>query len=516
MFRAAIHNSEALRSALDAQVAQVDQAALDAAVENMVEELLQQQAAAKEGGPEDENGNACPVASEEQLLALLAGVSRAPAASASSQAAASALPTSTNEQPFASSFLVGEPAPPSSTAIFASSTGLQLRPLPPSTRRRLMFSSPPRGVDALPTDSSDHVRVVSVGTLQHAAVTGTGRGTPTGAPSTAESRGTPFASLIPLGHAPSQRDAKPVLSLSPFAVLSPADSAQPPATSPPLSTSNADAPTISFHPSSKPATDGVSSVAAAPTRMQRRPARKVNLYSLLPLSSVSSNGDPNGGGGGGEIARGSRSHSITFAEMDRRPGIGTGPLAQQSVDSARLHTVSDSIFSSMDVLMDGNSCCVRRRRRVPGAGPLRGPSSTTACSLNNATPCTLTSSTPPMSRTVPLSAPIPRPPPRTAAEAKTRRIVDAQRRRQQQRASAILDATAAAESAGPTVATTNASKQSSSVSSFPSRGLAVTAIGNAEGRSISLPPLSTIRDVSSKSLLAHAVSSVHCYNKTFR
>lgn len=145
---------------------------------------------------------------------------------------------------------------------------------------------------------------------------------------------------------------------------------------------------------------GVSSSTAlspCPTRGARRPL----AYSLLSQPYTEQHLHNAGGGGRG----------IPLSEMDRRPLKGTGPMAQQSVDAEALQRIPKEVYASMDVLLDGNSSCVSRRRRQP-SGPL--PSTRNYYSMAGSTP------------SIPAAAPLPALPrgqPKSSMEAKARRVV---------------------------------------------------------------------------------------------
>ncbi|KPI86965.1 hypothetical protein ABL78_3956 [Leptomonas seymouri] len=493
MFRAAIHNSNAARSALEAQVEQVDRVALDNAVDSMVEELLRQQAAARAGGAEESES---PVVSEEQLLALLASASRTPAPSGAPQALGSTLPKLEHEQPLASFPIPKETLSQLPAETFAAPAGLLLRPLPPSTRHHLTSRSPPpappSGADA--PHEADEMHVVSVLDLQRAAVAYTRRMSQGDAPQHALSSfdgslATPYASH--LSHGPSAFSEISQAGL-PLPCRASSTSAQ-------LSVSEGGPTVVPFGASLKPTLEQGS---AAATRTRAKPAKRAHLYSLLPTHLGSNSGNSASEGGSGlQIASGTPSHGITFAEMDRRPGIGAGPVAQQSVDKAHLQNMSDSVFAAMDVLMDGNSCCVRRRRRAPGqATSCSAPSATFSLKKTNACPLT--------SFTYSMSDPVPIPPPRTAAEAKARRILEAQRRRRRQQSTppgVVAEISAGQEAM-------DASRQATTLHAFPSRSPVPTTVSNASIQTAPLPPLYTMRHMASRSLLAQAVESVHNYN----
>lgn len=526
MFRAAALNEAAVRSALDAQVAQIDVTALDDAVEDMVERLLRQQALAATtttAAPTGKCPEASPVVSEAQLLALLDRVSHIPVSSVT------AVPQEQQQREEST------PEPPNSSraaltlpdSTFISTTGLPQRPLPQATRwhqppatQALMSSAvsteQQHGSSADEGDDArkwDDVRVVSVNALQKAALACTQRASQAGAspPASSALQGpqvTPYSSCIPHDHAlVDEGGAAPAPGPFPSSAISPVgpplslSSARFPgrASRPPVSTNRSidGATGVSPHPSSKPLSDRGSAAAHTQPKPGKK-GKRMALYSFLPTSAVENGGSADGGGSGGcvdtsQIAVGTAAHGITFAEMDRRPGVGTGPVAQQSLDARALHNMPDAVFAAMDVLMDGNSCCVRRRQRGPGLAAGRHPNALRTSTSFKTDGASLWASSSPysMRSTLPLSA-LP-PPPRTAAEAKARRILDAQRRRRR---------------FGPlTPPPAGGTPRGTASLNFTTTGAAKTQIEKERNCGASLPPLPTTRGMASASLCAQALRS---------
>ncbi|CBZ27427.1 conserved hypothetical protein [Leishmania mexicana MHOM/GT/2001/U1103] len=389
MFRAALHNADAVQDAVEEQSDRVDPRALDAALENMVTQLMEQQLSQHEAG-----GDTPPtlakkdlIVTESELLALLAEATHATPLSPYPQQPPSAFPPIRPEAVSALASAAAACSPPPPQGSFIPNQGYHAThpPLHSSGDAKRCVGPPPRtqassfsgAASALGGDEPDELNVVSVDALQQVA----------------------------LG---SRRDkdeqAAPRLQ--------------------PLSESAA------------------STTSGRPTA--QHPPPTMSLYSLLPClvaspgltaasvlpATVSSSPSPS-------------PSAVTFREMDRWPGTSSGPVAQQSVDAQQLHKVPDAVFAAMDVLMDGNSCCMRRRQRLvatnrnkaealslsprclPGSGGSASGGSCFAfgCGSKGAS---LNCMYVPVSQNT-LPAP---PPPRTAAEAKARRILEGQRRKQ--------------------------------------------------------------------------------------
>jgi hypothetical protein len=522
MFRAAIHNSAAVRDALDTQLSHVDHQALDDALESLVEELLRQQNASTMA---DNNGEAspAPAVSEAQLLSLLANVTRVPAAATRgtsppvpSSMTLKAGPTLSGPSPSLGS---NDKAPP--TPSFTPSASLKGR-RPPHATRHL---HPPQ---ALPTptaiselhssdDAADNgVHVVSVNSLQKAVRAYTRRASQTTTASSSSSPAAPQSrATVPTAAPPTSRKphGDPLTisdGASPGLVVPSSPSvaaAASPLCDPTFPSAAATITPLRFQPSSqrrKRLGHGVVAAAAA-ALAHPPPAITTSLYSLLPASSVRQCSGNLGGAAEAAmpIASGTVAHNITFAEMDRRPGVGTGPVAQQSVDTNRLHAVSDSVFAAMDVLMDGNSCCVRRRKRGPtqSYGIDRGGVASHLTLLRQQDGYASTSSPYAMNNHALLP-----PPSRTAAEAKARRILEAQRRQRHQ----------LKPLPNPSI---TAHRSQYSIGHYPSPG---RREGPATGEmrdghpNAPLPSLSAVRGMASDSLFKQAVHSAHQYTGLYR
>lgn len=389
MFRAARHNANAVQDAVAEQSDRVDPGALDAALENMVTQLVEQRLSRHEA-----EGDTSPtlakknfIVTESELLALLAEATHATPLSPRPQQPPSAFPPSRPEAIAALAAAAAASSPPPQQGPFIPNQGYhtthpplqsngdaERRAGPPPRTQASLFSG---AASALGGDEPDELNVVSVGALQQAA-------------------------LRSRGHMDEQ--AAPRL--------------------PPLS-------------------ESVASTTSGPTTKQRHPPT-MPLYSLLPClvaspgltaasvlpAIVSSSLSPS-------------PSSVTFREMDRCPGTGTGLVAQQSVDAQQLHQVPDAVFAAMDVLMDGNNCCMRRRKRLvatngnkaeslslnprclPGSGGGASGGSCFAFGCGSKGASLNRMYVPVAQNTLP--AP---PPPRTASEAKARRILEGQRRKQ--------------------------------------------------------------------------------------
>ncbi|KAK7194166.1 hypothetical protein NESM_000330400 [Novymonas esmeraldas] len=528
-FRAAQQNANDIRCAIEGQSDRIDPHALDAALEGVVAQLLEQQHQDQDQGQRDglrrtQSGVAGPDASpdalvvtDEQLLALLA-------------AATHATPPGQQQQQQQSSVY----QPPCTTAVAMTSSG----------------AAAVTAVTSAPSQQQRHFQPQQDYHLSHAALRPPSaeverRAAPVARDRDAEPRELTVVSVSALQHTTLGGDgggAEAALRL------------------PPLSMSAIDSAASGEVVETKapPRHNGVRSVARS------RPPPTVSLYSLLPPVAASPESAPRSRPVMSTAALSSR---ISFSEMDRRPGMGAGPLAQQAVDPQQLHRVSPAVYAAMDVLMDGNSCCVRRRQRLPATnaatvGPLSvhhvrlhdgsgGGVGGAACfafgcggkgvSLSRAF-------VPAMQNTLP--AP---PAPRTAGEAKARRILEKERHRQRKYAAqqqpllsspSLLTtyttttgaapptsssaAAAAAARSGPVTLPTEPlgsrlSRQrgsklvegSAAAASFPliSCGLsrASVAAGAAAGASATVPSRSpyTLRSIAGESVYTHAVDSAN-------
>ncbi|GET88938.1 hypothetical protein, conserved [Leishmania tarentolae] len=402
MFRAALHNADAVQDAVVEQSGRVDPRALDKALENMVAQLMEQQL-----NLSNVEGDAPPtltkrdlVVTESELLKLLAEATHTMSPSSHPQPPSAALSSSSPEAVAAMASVTGASSPPPQQGPFIPNPGYRpTRPLLKSngdTEHRvgslphIHGSFFPDAATAFGGDKPDELNVVSVDALQQAA-------------------------RKPHGHDDDQlaRQISPSLE-----------------TAAPMTLGKATRPKEKSH-------------GGCSTRSKQH-LPITSLYSLLPclvappgLTTASAL----------PVANSSSSSpspsSVAFHEMDRRPGTDPGPVAQQSVDAQQLHETPDAVFAAMDVLMDGNSRCLRRRRRLvatnrnraevlslnprclPGSGGGASGGSCFAFGCGNKGASLNRMYVPSAQNTLPTP-----PPPRTAAEAKARRILENQRRKQ--------------------------------------------------------------------------------------
>ncbi|CAJ1025695.1 hypothetical protein, conserved [Leishmania lindenbergi] len=402
MFRAALRNEEAVRNAFLEQSDRIDPLALDSALDHMVTQLMAQhldQHEAKGSTPTNTSRKDF-IVTDSQLHALLAEPTHAAPLPSRPQQPSSVLQPITPET-------IGALAPGAAQA--SSSPGLQGQFIPNqychttypplhsysyvkhrvAPPLRTQAASLSGATSVLSSNKQDALKVVSVDALQQSA-------------------------LRNGEHVPNQS----ALRL------------------PPLSASTTL--TDSGEAKAKNAEIGASGNTTTP---QHRPM--ASLYSLLPSLTASPGLKTSSVLLGTATSLRPSQSSLSFCEMDRRPGIGTGPVAQQSVDAQQLHRVPDAVFAAMDVYMDGNSCCIRRRQRVltpngnkdmslplnlsslPGgrASAAGGSCFVFGCGSR------ITSISPTYIAAAQNKLPAP-PPPRTAAEAKARCILESQRRKQ--------------------------------------------------------------------------------------
>ncbi|KAG5503439.1 hypothetical protein JKF63_05578 [Porcisia hertigi] len=403
MFRAAIHNENAVQGAIAEQSGRVNPEALDAALDNMVTQLIEQQLNQHdtEGGIPPELAKVNPIVTEGQLLALLAE-------------ATGVTPTLSDPQRPSAVF---QPIRPEKIPEDAAAAAPTTSPSPPQQQ--------------LPQPREFHTTLPplrSHGDAKHriAPSLRTGPKSPTSA--------APLSS----GDEPAELNVVSVNALQEAALRNGEREGAESALQLPSSAPNAECATV-IDTTMRKAKLG----SGRGTSVRQHPA-KASLYSLLPCLGASPSlptapvptttassflGPP--------------ASTLSFRHMDRRPGIGVGPVAQQAVDAQQLHQVPDAVFAAMDVLMDGNSCCMRRRRRLEVTNrnkdrslalkPIRPPGGRgdTAGSASFAFGCgSKGESLNRMYVALPQNT-LPAPPlPRTAAEAKSRRILESQRRRQ--------------------------------------------------------------------------------------
>ncbi|KAG5477750.1 hypothetical protein LSCM1_05048 [Leishmania martiniquensis] len=391
MFRAALHNAAAVQSAVAEQSDRIDPRALDAALENMVMCLMKQQHET-EGKVSPTTRREDLIVTEGQLLALL------------DEAMGTALQPSHPEPP-ASAF---QPMSPGAVVALAPAATS-----PPSLERQFI------------PNQHYHISPPPL----HANAYGARCATPP-----------PHAQPVPISRAVSSGDNV----LDELNVVSAASLLQATLAS---GGRSSEASALGLSPRSESAASArTARTTAEKTKVSgfrrantRHPRLKTSPYSLLP-PLVASSGltataalpvtDPS--------SRRPSPSWLSLAEMDRRPGISAGPLAQQSVDAQQLHQVPDAVFASMDVLMDANSCCLRRRRRLEatsgckdaplslnprGRGGAARPCFAFGCGSKGASLNRM------YVNAVQNTLPSP-PPPRTAAEAKARRILESQRCKQ--------------------------------------------------------------------------------------
>ncbi|KAG5478229.1 hypothetical protein CUR178_04944 [Leishmania enriettii] len=399
MFRAALHNAAAVQNAVEEQSGRVDPRALDAALESMVAQLMKQQHKT-EGGVPPNSGRDDLIVTESQLLALLAEAMETSPQPSNPQSPASVFEPMKPEavEAFAPTAVFAS-SPPSLEGQFIPNQGYHVSHPPLHARgggvaRR---TSPPRtsavsvsgALSSLGYGVPDVLNVVSIDSLQQTALKSHGHSDAQSTPGLPPRSERPASVVsvrtaterVKLSDRWSTNARSKRLTASPYSLL------------PPLV-----------------ASPGLTASSALPTTAP-------SCQSPSPSS-------------------------LSFRAMDRRPGINAGPVAQQSVDAQQLHQVPDAVFASMDVLMDANSCCLRRRRRLQ------------ATNENKNAPLSLNPNHLPLGRggaarscfafgcgskgailnrmyvdavhnTLPAL-----PPPRTAAEAKARRILETQRRKQ--------------------------------------------------------------------------------------